>query len=62
MKSFKKIFLKIFLFTSFLFEVIEVTPHTYQTVPLMSTDFYSGERYIDIGLSLKGRLIVVSYS
>jgi len=41
MKSFKKIFLKIFLFTSFFFEVIEVTPHTYQTMAVMSTDFIS---------------------
>jgi len=39
MKSFKKIFLKIFFFTSFLFEVIELTPHTYQTIAVMSTDF-----------------------
>jgi len=41
MKSFKKIFLKIFLFTSFFFEVIKVTPHTYQTIAIMSTDFIS---------------------
>jgi len=39
MKSFKKIFLKIFFFTSFLFEVIELTPHTYQTIVIMSIDF-----------------------